>query len=147
MPDIALSVQLSRDALGLAPLEIADRNPYYLSPQFLGAQVTWNRQKASSPFVDGEVTTQRSRQNVTENIGVEIVASSMLELQAYTEELIEAFLQSRYTMTVITDGATFGYRCETADYQVLWTTSRLVAKQGQVVFAVPRQPVALVGGY
>lgn len=148
MPDIALSVQLSRDALGLNPLEIAFGARYYLAPQFLGGAVQWNRQKISSPFVDGEITTQRSRQNVTENVGVEIRATNASDLQAYTVELIAAFLQDSYTMTVVADGATFIYQCETADYQAAsWSTPRMVAFQGQLVFQVPRQPVALAGGY
>lgn len=148
MSDIDLSVTVSRDALGLGPLEVAFGDRYYCAPKFLGGQVQWNRKKISSPFVDGEITTQRSRQNVTENIGVEVRAPTSADLQAFTEELIAAFLQDRFTLTVIADGVTWSYRCETADYQVLtWDTARMVARAGQVLFQVPRQPVALSGGY
>lgn len=147
MADINLSATVSRDLLGLWPLQIGSGGRYYLGPSFLGGNVQWNRQKASSPFVDGEVTTQRSRQNVTEAISVEIRAETHEQLQAYTAELLVAFLQDQYTLTVTVDGGSYAYRCEAADYQVAtWTTPRLYAKQGQVVFSVPRRPVALIGG-
>lgn len=146
MADVALSVTVSRGLLGLTPLELGFGR-YYLAPQFLGGAVQWNRQKVSSPFVDGEVTTQRSRQNVSETIGVEIRANTAHELQLYTAELINAFLQDSYTLTVSVGDAVYAWRCETADYQLAsWTTPRVVASQGQVVFTVPRQPLAILGG-
>ena len=147
MADIGLSVTVSRAPLGLAPLEIGGGDGrFYLAAQFLGGAVQWNRQKVSSPFVDGEVTTQRSRQNVSETIGVEIRADTHLHLQAYTRELLTAFTQDSFTLTINVEGAVYAYACEAADYQlVTWSTPRMVAKQGQVMFTVPRMPVPLAG--
>jgi cellobiose phosphorylase len=146
--DIVLSATVSRTLLGLPDLEIGHGDRYYLSPQFLGANLQWTRQQAASPFMDGQVTTQRTRQNVTETVGVEIKADTAADLQAYTAELIQAFVQDSFVLTVTADGATFAYRCEAADYQVAsWSTPRMVSKQGQVLFQMQRQPVALVGGY
>lgn len=146
MPDVDLSVTISRELLGLDPLQISDVDSYYVAAQFLGGQVTWNRQKVSSPWLDGEVTTARNRQNVTEQIGVEIRADTNAELQAATAELIAAFCQDSFVLTVIADGGTYAYAGEAADYQVAsWTTPRLVALAGQVVFSMPRQPVPLIG--
>ncbi len=144
--DIALSVTVSRDALALAALEIASGGTYYLSPQFLGGQVTWKRQQASSVFLDGDVTTQRSRGTVTEAVGVEVRAATHAELQAATAVLIAAFSQDSFTMTVVVAGATTTYACEAADYQSMgWTTPRLACLANQVLFQMPRQPVALAG--
>lgn len=146
MPDIAMSVALSRTALALPALEINDHLNYAVATQFLGGNVQWNRQQVSSPFLDGQVTTQRSRQNVTEQIAVEIYAGSGNELQINTRTLIAAFSQSDYVLTVVIGGATYAYQCEAADVQTAWVGVRLMANQGQVVFGVPRQPLALLGG-
>lgn len=146
--DVALSVKISRTALGLAPLEIASGADYYIGTQFLGAAVQWDRQQTSSIWLDGAVTTSRHRQMVTEQIAVEITAASLVAVQTLIQTLIQAFLQNTFVMTVIAAGATRSYRCETADYQDMsWTTPRLAGAQGQVLLQVPRQPVALSGGF
>lgn len=146
MTDIDISCLVSRDSLGLDPLEIADGNPYYLATQFLGAGVSWDRQQVSSRWVDGDITTSRRRGNVSEQVGVEILAGDMLTLKIYMQALVDAFIQDAYTMTVTLDGQIFGYTCEAADYQnAMWNTPRLAACQGQIMFGVPRRPVALAG--
>lgn len=146
MTDVNISCLISRDALGLDPLEIADGHPYYLSTQFLGAGVSWDRQTASSRWVDGDTTTSRRRGNVTEQVAVEIMAGGAFDLQNFMQALIDAFVQDTFTMTVTLDGQIWGYTCEAADYQnAMWNTPRLAAYQGQIVFNVPRRPVALAG--
>lgn len=148
MVDVALSVTVSRELLGLAPLELANSAVYYVAPQFLGAVVQWDRQQVSSRYLDGDVTVSRRRQNVVERIAVEVKGPDLPAVQLAIKDLIDAFCQDRYTLTVVAGGATRAYACETADYQDLsWTTPRLVAAQGQVLLNVPRSPVALAGGY
>jgi hypothetical protein len=144
--DVDLSVKVSRDALGLLPLELAD-DPYYLaSTPFLGSQVTWDRQQVSSRFVEGDYTTSRRRGNVVEQLAVEVKTSSTFDLSNAMEVLIDAFAQDNYTLTVTIDGQIWAYACESADYQnAMWTTPRLAAHQGQAVFSVPRKPLAVSG--
>lgn len=139
---------MSRDALGLPPLEIATSPDYYLGTQFLGATVTWERQQISSQWLDGAVTTARHRGIVTEQIAVEVTGPDLGAVQTSIKTLIEAFIQDSFIMTVVAGNTTRRYRCETADYQDLsWTTPRLAGAQGQVLLQVPRQPVALSGGF
>lgn len=146
MADIALSITVSRTLLGLPPLEIGYNEDYYVAAEFLGGQVTWQRTKITSPWVDGEVTTQRFRLNPTETIGVEIVAETQQQLDLGTEEVLAAFLQDNFVLTVTVDGGQYSYACEAADYTAAqWTTPRLTAKQGQILFSLPRQPVQLSG--
>lgn len=148
MFDVELSVTVSRDALGLPPLEIASSPDYYLSTQFMGSAVQWDRQQVSSQWLDGAVTTSRHRQMITEQIAVEVTGADLPGVQEKLAVLIEAFIQASYVLTIIAGGATRSYRCEAADYQDLsWTTPRLSAAQGQVLLQVPRQPVALSGGF
>lgn len=145
MPDLALHVTVSRTLLGLAALDINDHDTYYLAPAFLGANVQWNRTQVTSPFMDGAVTTQRQRQMVTENITVEVLADTGARLKTAMDQLVSAFIQDSFTVTVAIDGATYQYRCESADYQLIWNGSRMIEHQGQVVLQVPRQPAALSG--
>jgi hypothetical protein len=146
MADIDLSVVINRDALALQPLDIAV-SPYYLAATpFLGASVSWDRQTVSSRWVDGDTTTSRRRGTVMEPLAVEIMAPDMATLKDYVQTLIEAFCQDAYTMTIRVDGELWIYNCEAADYtNLMWTTPRLVAAQGQVQLTVPRRPVAAVG--
>lgn len=146
--DVELSVTVSRDALGLAPLELATSPDYYLGTQFLGAAVQWDRQQVTSAWLDGAVTVSRHRQMVTEQIAVEVRGDNLLEVQRAITELVQAFIQDSFVMTVVAAGAARSYRCETADYQDLsWTTPRMAGAQGQVLLQMPRQPVALSGGF
>lgn len=148
MTDVDLSVEINRDALALDPLILGDGNPYYIATQFLGAGVTWDRQQVSSRWVDGDFTTSRRRANVTEQIAVEVVCPDMFTLQNAVETLIDAFVQDFYLMTTTVDGQLWTYQCEAADYQnAMWNTPRLAACQGQIIFSVPRRPVAVSGAY
>ena len=147
MVDIALSANVSRSLLGLSPLAINDHFNYYIGTQFLGATQSWTRNQVGSPWLDGLVTTFRTRQMVTEPVQLEVPSESQAELQAKMQAVVLAFAQSDYTITVVVGGATFEYQCEAADFQVLWTTPRMVEGQGQVTFQVPRQPVTISGGY
>ena len=140
-----MSVLVSRTLLGLPALQINDHLNYKVAPQFLGGNVQWNRTKVTSPFLDGEVTTQRTRQNVSEQVAVEIYAGSAAQLQTNTAALIAAFNQDSFTLTVTLDGTVYAYQCEAADAQTMWTGPRMMAHRGQVLFAVPRQPVPLIG--
>jgi hypothetical protein len=148
MIDVELSVTVSRDALGLAPLEIATSPDYYIGVQFLGVVVQWDRQQVTSRWLDGAVTVSRHRQTVLDQIGVEVKAPDLPTVHRLIDELVEAFIQDTFVLTVTAEGAARSYQCEAADYQDLtWTTPRMAAAQGQVLLTVPRQPVALSGGF
>lgn len=147
MPDLGMSVSISRDSLSLTPLDINDHLSYYVTADSFGRQVQWSRQKAESPFIDGDVTTYRTRQKVNSQIGVEVLGGSQAEVQANVNTLIQAFSQSQYDLSIAIGGANWQYDCEAADYQEVWTGPRWVARQLQVIFTVPNQPVPLIGAY
>jgi hypothetical protein len=148
MNDVELSVTVSREALGLPPLEIASSPDYYIGTQFLGVAVAWDRQQVNSRWLDGAVTTSRHRQTVMDQIGVEVKGPNLGTVHRLIDELVEAFIQDTFVLTVTADGATRSYQCEAADYQdASWTTPRMAAAQGQILLTVPRQPVARSGGF
>lgn len=146
--DVELYVTVTRDALGLSPLEIATSPDFYIGTQFLGGAVAWERQQVGSNWLDGAVTVSRHRQMVTEQIAVEILGPDLASVQAKMAELIRAFIQDMFVLTVRAGNSVRSYSCEAADYQdASWTTPRLAGAQGQIMLSVPRQPVALSGGF
>lgn len=147
MPDLLFSVLVTRDNLGLADLDCNDHINYYIAAQFLGGTITWNRQQATSPFIDGSVTTYRSKQMVTENIAVEVLGDDITTLYANMSALVAAFTQDSFNLQVAIGSDVVQYACEAADYTVAWVGSRMVAKQVQVTFSMPRQPQPVVGGF
>lgn len=142
MTDVAMSVTITRSSLGLLDLDINDHLNYIVAgPEFLGGQMSWERNQVSSPFVDGDFTVNRRRQNVTENVVIEIMAGSGLELQVNTRVLTQAFSQDEFYMKVEINRATSIYLCEAADYRLITSGPRYVAHQIQSVFSVPRRPI------
>lgn len=145
MSDLALSVLVSRSVLGLSDLDINDHLNFIIAgPEFLGGQQSWDRTQVSSPYADGEVTTMRRRQNVQENITLEVIGGSVPEMHSNAQELIDAFSQDSFTLTVSINGASTVYSCEAADYKILTSGPRYTAQQIQVLFIVPRKPI--IGG-
>lgn len=146
MPDLTLSVLVSRELLGLSDLELNDHSKFILAPSSPG-QITWQRQTASSIFVDDDVTIHRRRSKVTENIVIEVKGSDQGALQANLTEILNAFIQDNYTITTTFDSTEYQWLCEAADYQVIWDGPRVISKQVQVQLQVPRSPVPLQGAF
>lgn len=147
MPDLSLSVSVTRTLLGLADLEVNDHVHSYVTPTFLGADRGWNRVAVTSPWLDGDVTVNRTRQKVTESLQLEVLGESLAEMDANALAILDAFDQSDFTITVTVGGQAHTYECEAADRSVLWTGPRMISSQLQITFQVPRQPVPLAGAY
>lgn len=147
MPDLDLSFQVARDALGLGPLECNDGISYKIADTMLGGQVSWNRTQIGSPHTDGQTTTARQMQMVQEPTNIDVLASSATQLQNRMATLIAAFKQADYTITVTVDGAVFEYQCEASDYTTVWTGPRWMARRGQLQVQIMRQPRMLQGAW
>jgi hypothetical protein len=145
MADLTVSVLVSRDRLGLDDLQINDHLDYIIAgPDFLGGQQSWDRTQVSSPFADGEVTVNRRRQNVQENILLEVLGSSTADVHANAKAVVNAFSQDTFTITVSINSSSTVYECEASDYRIVTSSPRYAASQLQVSFTVPHKP--LVGG-
>lgn len=144
MADLSLSVTLTRTLLGLPALELNDHDAYAVSPDFLGAMVTWRRNPVGSPFVDGEVDVYRTRPNVQENIGIEVDGDGP-ELKANIDALVAAMIQDHFVLTTTTPVGVWAYNCFCADYAGQLTGPRLMFGRIKLMFQMPRHPVALSG--
>jgi hypothetical protein len=150
MPDLGFTTQISRDDLGLAALTLNDHINYYVAGTFMSGSLSWNRNQISSPWTDGSATTYRYREMVTENITLECLGGpkdTQAALYANISAAIAAFSQDNFLLSIVTAGQQVEYQCEAADYQVAWDGPRMIARQLQVIFQVPRQPMPLEGDF
>lgn len=145
MTDLSLTVLVTRGALGLGDLDINDHVNYYVTPTFLGGQVSWDRVEVTSPFIDGSVTVNRRRSKVQENIGIEVLGDSQADLATNLAALIAAFTQDGFALNIGVGAQAYQYACEAADYQLTWSGPRSIARQALVAFTVPRQPNPIAG--
>ena len=147
MSDIVLAASVSRGLLALPDLDINDHVNFYIAAQFWGAEETWERNVAGSPYVDGTVTVNRSRRNITQPVAVECLGSTQAALEANIAALKQAFYQDTFTLTVTTNSQAHAYACECADSTIGWTTGRIAGGIVQVVFQVPVKPIPLTGAF
>lgn len=146
MTDLTLSVTISRDDLSLDPLELNDHLNYRVAV-LLGGQLSWNRTTVSATDLDGELTVKRERQNVSEQVALDVFGADMDEAEANRAAAVAAFSQDRYTLTATWDGYVNTYDFEAADYKVTYTGPRVIARQLYLEFTCARQPLALAGGF
>lgn len=140
------AASITRTSLGLNPLDLSDQINYKLGNELLGGTQSWQRQSVRSPYVDGEFTVNRTRARVDEKFSVQVMGADQLMLQDNLAQVIDAFSQHRFVLTVEMDGAVYSYDCEASDYTIDWTGPRWMAKTVLVTFMVPRQPRLLTGG-
>jgi hypothetical protein len=139
-----LSVKLSRSLLSLADLEINDHLDYYVSD--LGdTQVTWNKQTVRSPYVDGEITVQRSKQNVTRNMKVEVLGTNLADARANAKVLAQAVSQDTFTLTVDFGSDPTVYLCEASDYSWVESKERFHAGRGILAVTLIHKPTPVSG--
>lgn len=116
-----LSVTLSRDLLDDTALEINDHVNYYVA-EMGDNQTSWRRQTTSSPWIDGTVTTQRSKENITRSMSVEVLGENWADTLNNAGNLIAAVSQDNFTLTINMYSTVVSYICEASDYS--WTQSK-----------------------
>jgi hypothetical protein len=155
MSSFGLSVKVTRTQLGLADLELNDNLNYRMAGgELFQANVSWERQTTKSPYVEGEFTTNRRRNNVQETMAFDVFpgnsagisGQSKFALEANLQQIIAAMTQDSFRMDVVVSKSTqwqqeWHWNCEASDYSVQMTNARFVARQGIVTFMVIRNPV------
>lgn len=147
MTTLTTTAVVTRSLLGKADLNINDHAKYILTDTIMGGTVTWERQQASSPWVDGDITISRRRPNVQENVKVYVLGNTQTELQTNLAELVEAFIQDTYTLQIAPGNQSYAWQCESADYTVEFSHVHFYAKKLVVNFMVPRRPIMTAGGF
>lgn len=147
MPDLTVSALVTRTLLSLTSLDINDYENYILADQIMGGTVSYQREQASSPWVDGEITVSRRRGNVTEPFRVWVIGSSASDLNSNVGTLITAFQQDLFTLQITVGGTAYAWQCEASDYSMDFTNVNLKALKVMVTFNLMRSPILLAGGF
>jgi hypothetical protein len=148
MTDLNIVAKVTRSSLSLGDLDINDHSSYVLAgPQAMGGTVQWDRKQVSAPWVDGDITVARRRQNVMDTLSVYVKGSTQADMDAKIGALIAAFCQDRFTLMITVGSQQHAWDCEAADYSVQFDTVHLHALYAVTTFQVPRKPVALSGSF
>jgi hypothetical protein len=147
MPELNVVAKVTRTLLALGDLNI-NASPYRLAgPQVMGGTVSWDRRQVTSPWVEGDVTVSRRRSNVTEQVMVYVSGTDQANLNTNIQNLVGAFTQDTFTLSITIGSQQYAWDCEAADYSVQFDTPHLVSRLVPVTFNVPRKPVALSGAF
>ena len=143
---LSFSLKISRTLLSLADLELNDHFHYYIA-EMGDLGISWNRQTTRSPWVDGEITVQRTRNIVEQRMIVEVLGPTRAELFENVRQLSQALNQDTFTLTTVLDGQTTQWRGEASDHMVSRDKERIHSVRARVEANVRLQPVALSGVY
>ena len=148
MTDLSVAAHVTRSQLGLGNLDINDHTTYAIAgPAIMGGGTAWDRKTVNAPWVDGDITVARRRQNVMEQLLVYVAGSDQSTLMSNLRTLRDAFTQDRYTLQITVGSAQNAWDCEAADYSMLYDTAHAYNKYVVATFQIPRKPVPLVGGF
>lgn len=113
--------------------------------------VSWRREMVTSPYVHGAFEAGAVKDIVQASAVINIFAATQAALQTAETNLINAFSQATYTMTLGVDGTNYAWTCLRADYHVrpdaLRTFNDAGRKWSKGTFQFPRQPVATSGPF
>lgn len=146
--DFTLSVLLTRSLLGLSDLEVNDHDAYYVaagSGDQLSPVVQWEKDQATSRYVEGAVTVSRVRKQFNLNLTVEVMGDTQSDITANIAALLQAATQDHYTLKITVNSVPTYYAAEAADYGAPRTGPRINARQVQIALQVPVQPVPSLG--
>ncbi len=139
-----LSVTFSRTLLGLGDLEINDHIKYYVA-EFGDQSITWRRQQVSSPWVDGTVTSQRSKENVTRSMTIEVLGDNWADTLSNAKDLIDAVSQDTFVLTSDMNSEIVSYICEASDYSWAQSKERWHSYRGILTVSLIHKPNPTTG--
>lgn len=134
---------VTRTSLGKPPLNLNDHVTYVVADKVFGGQQQWNKQTTKSPYVDGEYLVNAAKGNVQETFTVQVMGPSQSYVMESINDLVDAFSQFTYTLTVVQDDGSVTFTCQPADYTVDWSRERMWARKALVTFTITRLPQRL----
>ena len=145
MADMQTDGIITRTELALGNLAFNPTNGYYIARDSWGpGEVSHRSVYTSSPYVIGQTLVHSVKDLQTSTLRVRVKGDDQAEMMTRLEALCVAFEQFNYTLTIIINGVTYAYDCDTANYSVgdggnlqdLWLRSNTQ----MVAFEVPHKP-------
>ena len=100
---------------------------------------------ASSIYVDGEVPVAIAKQNRKGTVKMWVKASSHSAIETLLQDLMPAFNQYSYNLSIVMDSVTYQWLCYRADYLVGFTREFAWGLACPVTFNMPINPLPSVG--
>lgn len=145
MTDMQTDGIITRGELALTDLAFSPANGYYIARDGWGpGEVVHRTEYVASPYVIGQTLVHSVKDLQTSVLRVRVKGDTQAEMYTRLEALCEAFEQFSYDLTIIVNGVTYSYECNTANYSVgqggnledLWLRSNTQ----MVSFEVPHKP-------
>jgi hypothetical protein len=140
------SIVVSRTELGLAEFQLSQEGHLYLPDgTFTLGETTQRRATSESPMVKGRYPSSLVEANRTGNISVHVL-STLADLQADIQEVIDAMTQFKYMLAWEFDGLSGVWQCEKADWAVGEAgalNARFLEGHNQIIhFTVPHNRIS-----
>lgn len=149
MPDLTLSLTITRTELALSALELSDPGNGYEVISVGPGSTSWRREVAKSPWVHGEALVSAVKDVGIAPLSVRVMGTSAAQKETRLGVLLAAFSQFLYTMTVTINGVGYAWACEPADWSVgedgEFNKFFEMAHRSEVKLSIPRNPVPTDG--
>jgi hypothetical protein len=145
MSDLTVSLQVTRE--GSTSLELNDGVTYILTDRVTPGPITWRRESVTSPYLDGEFTVSRVREESDLQLVVDVIGTTLSEIDTAVEVLIDALTQPAFEITFTVEDVTYQWSCEAGDYVMAFENVRFYNRRTTVAFTIPRHPVPIQGAY
>lgn len=145
---IDVAGEVSRASLGLGPLTLeADGLRHIVSVTEGG--VTWRRTVAEGKYQRGRALLAAVRDTTTDVLVIRVYGPTATDLENRVRNLITAFSQFTYTVTLTINGVTRTIDCEPADIDTVGDdTRRKTLRYGhmrELQISIPRDPQLIEG--
>jgi len=115
--------------------------PYKLSAEaFVEETLTWRKQEANNPFVDGTWIVNATKENITRSVDVYVRGETTAQTTAAVRELRDTFSQINYGIELTIDDVVYFYRCYVADFTVKTPREFRFSTMAQFSAQVPYDP-------
>lgn len=144
--ELSIIASVTRAELFLADLDLNDGVKFTLGQNVNVGSVTWRKETAQSPFVQGRVPVHEVKDASESTIVVYVLGATHAALNANLKELLDAFTeQYSYILRINVEGSDNQWECERADYEVAFATETLSARFVPVTLSFHRKPTPAVG--
>lgn len=151
MADLTLDASVTRTELSLSALDLVQDGIYDLVDGTGPGSSSWRREAATSPYMHGDAQVSAVLDVMRAPLVMRVYGSTHSQLDSRIADLLNAFSQFEYTLTLVIGGVTHQWLCNQADYAVgdggAIDKFPMMVRQQIVHFEIPRQPIPLAGAY
>lgn len=143
---MALSVEITRDELALANLELNAGNYRWSMSDLQEPGVIWDRREVSSPYVVGHTLVSRKKAMVQQQARLLVTGSTPSNLRGNVDTVVQAVSQFSFSLIFDPDsGSGWTWTCDSADYHVPGEMFQRDVLITEIFLSFPRRPDPFAG--